>query len=377
MSRTSVMDGLKGKAPKGLTTAEIPPHEFRKRYNPNPLGDWEGSWQYILPSIASGLGAKPSQEDVNEVKRLQIAYLEKVNQENPERLERALAAVESGWPDVEKILRRNKGLTKMMINHGAYSEYMWNIIQMGMQAKLLELFHGRAIPIGGNRFENYRYDDSISLWSVFLTPAVNVQERTIHEQMYLKKKRGMNVLLCGAGLVPTMRVYDFPGKEIGHKVLAVDADPRNQKNLSLVFDGPIKEYGITYELSDVRDICNDRSYAGKFDIVSADGFMVYYRMPGQTEEILRVITKPLDHGGLLIFDVPVFQADLLCCSKTIGWQPDGHRGWASQMLPEISTTSAIRRFRKILVERMGYHLQYKVVDFRGRCQTVMFVATKP
>lgn len=356
-----------------LTTKDLPPCDFRKKYgdlaSQLQLSAYQDSWQFILPSLASKvLRYKTPWSQVQRVRDQLLFFLETADAGNPDRLEKDVAGVEADWLWVREKLRHNAGMTRMMLDHGCKSRYLYKVIQQGAQAILLEVFHGRFLSVAGE-LEYYPYADPLARYTVNESIAVNIQERTQYAQRALKSLApGGKVLMCAAGLCPEVRLYDYPVQELNHEILAVDVDERNLKNLDLVFDRPLKEYGVEYKLADLWDVCADPHNAEQFDCVLVQGFFSYCRRSNQTEVLLETVLRPLKVGGKLVFDIQLMRKDLVRCATSLGWESD--------LAPDWNAGAAVMRISNIVQKKLRHDGFYVVPTYNGSPAAVLFTITK-
>lgn len=351
-----------------LTTKDISPEEVRKRGHYPVIPPWQDVWQFVIPSLGSKvLGLKTPWTMVDKVYERQKEYLNRVD--TPEQYKKDMMGVDHDWPAVREILRKNWGMTRMMLDHGCRSRFLYKVIQTGAQAILLEVFQGRFISVAGD-LEYIPYRDSIYRYIVPESIAVNVTTRTRDVQKLIADlPPKQKILVCGAGLLPELRVNDFDVRALGHEILAVDLDERNLKNLNLVFDRPLPEYGVDYQKADLVDICNDPRNAEQFALVYAQGVMSYYRKNGRTDEMLKTMLKPVRKGGgLLFFDLQIFRPDLLRCSTTLSWESD--------LGPDLNAKTAVERISKIVDMYDNLSMSWRVVYYRNKAVSVHFWITK-
>lgn len=356
-----------------LTTRDLSPYDFRKKYGDQAsqlrLSAYQDSWQFILPSLASKvLRYKTPWSQVLRVRDQLLFFLEMANAGNPDRLAKDVAGVEADWSLVREKLRYNAGMTRMMLDHGCKSRYLYKVIQQGAQAILLEVFHGRFLSVSGE-LEYYPYNDPLARYTVNESIAVNIQERTRYAQRELKRLApGGKVLMCAAGLCPEVRLYGYPVKELRHEILAIDVDERNLRNLDLVFDRPLSEYGVEYKLADLWDICADPHNAEQFDCVLVQGFFSYCRRSNQTEALLEAVLQPLKVGGKLVFDIQLMRKDLVRCATSLGWESD--------LAPDLNAGAAVMRICDIVKKKLGHDGFYALPMYYGSPAAVLFTVTK-
>lgn len=350
-----------------LTTADISPAEVRKRGQYYIITPWQDVWQFVIPSLGSKvLGLKTPWRTVDKVYVKLKEYLRQVD--TPEKFKKDMTGVDHDWPSVREILRKNWGMTRMMLDHGCQSRFLYKVIQTGAQAILLEVFHGRFISVAGD-LEYIPYSDSIYRYIVPESIAVNVTTRTSDAQKLIADlPPKQNIMMCGAGLLPELRVNGFDGCALDHEILAVDLDERNLKNLNLVFDKPLSQYRVKYEIADIVDVCNDPANAGKFALVIAQGVMSYYRKNGRTAEMLKTMLKPVQKGGALFFDLQMLRADLLRCATSLSWESD--------LAPDPKVKAAVDRISKIVDMYDDLSLSWRVVYYRKKPASIHFLITK-
>ena len=130
-------------------------------------------------------------------------------------------------------------------------------------------------------------------------------------------------------------------KYLQQQVVAVDEDEEVFKNLELVYGRDPSELGITYLKDRDENVCADLAHYRRYDAVLMQGLLSYYHDVGsnrRTVELLRGLTKTLRPGGIIICDLQVFEPTLVRCALSMGWESD--------LLPDWTTESAIRRMEK-------------------------------
>ena len=305
-----------------------------------PKDAWQDAWRYILPSLASKLfGLRSSWEDVMEVLNLMQLCLAITKADNKE----VLRGLNASWPEMQKKLRRNRGMTKLMLDHGYLSQIIYPYILAGAGAISLEVFFGRAFNLAGE-FVEFPVNELASYYAVWEPIGVFIRQRVAYAQQWLEQLGyGSRILSCGAGFCPEFRLndYEWTMKYLQQRVVAVDEDEEVIKNLELVYGRDPSELGITYLKDRVENVCADLAHYRRYDAVLMQGLLSYYHDVGsnrRTVELLRGLTKTLRPGGIIICDLQVFEPTLVRCALSMGWESD--------LLPDWTAESAIRRMEK-------------------------------
>lgn len=325
---------------------------------------WD-AWRYIWPALVSKLlRLKTPWRDVERIYELISVYCATVA-ESPEELMRDLAGLEKKWPAMEAALRKNRGMARLMLDHGWCSRIIMPYILAGAQAISLDVFYGRAFDLQ-DRFVELPPGDMSRYYSVWEPIGVFIRERIQWAQQELMRP-GLTAAFCGAGLMPELRLFGYDLAKWQPKVLACDMDERVLDGLKLVFDRPVHELGIQYQLASIHDMANYPANYEVADVTLAQGIPSYYRSEKATMELftdLARITKP---GGKIFFDLQVFEMTLVRCALGMGWESD--------LTPDWTPKTAIKRMQK-MASKLNLDLEYRV-DSRNRHPVgVMFMATK-
>lgn len=351
------------------TLMEISPEEAMTGHGFSPKDPWKDAWQFILPSLMSKLlGRKTPWDQVEKVRTLMESYLKKVD--TPKQYHADRIGLNATWPRMREMLRHNRGMTKLMLDHGFHSRIVYPYILQGAQAISLEVFFGRAFDLTGE-FVAFPIDEMAAYYAVWEPIGVFIRERVAYAQKLLAQPH-LEVLTCGAGFCPEYRLNDFPARDLQHHVIAVEADDRVFNHLNLVYGCDPKELGITYLLSRIENIYQNSLYYNRFDVVMAQGLISYYRDVGsnrRTVELLAGLKQLLKPGGRLICDLQSMEPTLIRCAECMGWQ--------SKLLPDWTAKSAIRRMKKAC-QKVGLTMADVRVDSRNRTPCgVMFTLQRP
>lgn len=333
-----------------------------------PKHAWKDAWRFILPSLASKLFHVPAAwRDVEEVRYLMELYLKTVD--TPAEFASDMQGIEAGWPRMREMLRHNRGMTKLMLDHGHHSRIVYPFILQGAQAVSLEVFFGRSFDLSGN-FVEIPLDELAAYYAVWEPIGVFIRERIAYAQRQLRWPK-LKVLTCGAGYCPEWRLNDFPAENLKHDVTAVDEDERLFDYLQLVYGRDPEELGIHYVRDTIENVCSNEAQFGSYDIVLAQGILSYYRDIGnnkRTVELLRQLKQMLRPDGKLIFDLQVFEPTLVRCAECMGWE--------SKLLPDWTAKSAIRRMKKACAQA-GLELTDYKVDSRNPTPCGVMFTAKP
>lgn len=348
---------------------EVSPEAAMVNHGFFPKDPWKDAWQFILPTLASKLlGRKTPWDQVDEVRTLLELYLKTVD--TPEQYRLDEAGIEKTWPRMREMLRHNRGMTKLMLDHGHQSRIVYPYILQGAQAISLEVFFGRAFDLTGE-FVAFPINEMAAYYAVWEPIGVFIRERVAYAQFLLSRPH-LKVLTCGAGFCPEYRLNGFPARTLQHNVIAVEEDERVFDHLNLVFGCDPKELGITYLLSRIENVYRNPLYHNTFDVVMAQGLLSYYRDIGsnrRTVELLAGLKQLLKPGGRLVCDLQAMEPTLIRCAECMGWQ--------SKLLPDWTAKSAIRRMKKAC-QKAGLVLTDIKVDSRNRTSCgVMFTLQRP
>lgn len=360
-----------------FTTKHLSPEEAMVGYGFRPKEIWRDSLRFILPSLLSKvLRLKTPWRKVDEVYRRLHEYLLEVDTD-AEQLAKDVAGLDAGWKQMRRMLRQNRGMAKLMLDHGCRSKIIYPYILGGAQAVNLEVFNGKAFDLSGN-FVAIPYSDRAIMYAVLEPIGVDIRERIMFEQSNLNSLarlaqnagRKMKVLTCGAGLCSFLRMYDFKAPE-NCQITAVDLDERNLDNLKLVFDNVrltesgcvLPDYNVEYETLGIEDVCCRPENRAHFDLVNLQGVASYYRFGKKTERLISNLLRVLRDDGVILLDLQVFEISLLRCALCMGW--------ASTLFPDWTVKSAVKRMRKIC-DRLNLKMEYQVCTRNKRPTTVLF-----
>lgn len=348
------------------TMAELSPEEAMYGHGFYPKNAKSDGWRFIIPSLASKIfHLKSNPDDVREVRSSIEEYLLRTI-DDEEELQAQMDGLEALWPKMSKMLRENRGMTKLMLDHGWQSKIILKYISEGAQASSLEVFFGRAYDLAGN-FVDLPYSDRASYYSVWEPIGVFIRERIQYAQKVLDRPN-LRVMTCGAGYFPEWRLFGFDKKALNHEILAIDADKRIPKRFHDVLGCEPKDLGVTYLTTSIEDACEVNLLRNYNDVVLAQGIASYYRDNEKTKELLANLARVTKPGGKIVFDLQVMEPTLVRCALSMGWESD--------LTPDWTANSAIRRMKKVCQE-LGLALEYQV-DSRNRHPVgVMFTATKP
>lgn len=361
---------------ESLTTAQMSPESLMYGHGFRPKKVWRDSLRFLLPSLLSKvLRLKSRWRNVDRVYEQIHDYILQENNDS-EQLKREVAGLEETWPRMRKMLRDNRGMTKLMLDHGARSEIIYPYILGGSRAVALEVFNGRAFDLAGD-FVDIPLRDKAILYSVWEPIGVDIRERVKFEQRQMSEMGAemgaeeWEMLTCGAGLCSFLRLFDFEAPKNCH-IEAVDLDAHNLDHLELVFDDvsdktscgcKLAKHNLNYEIADLRDIAGRLENQKRFRLVNAQGVASYYRFGGKTEELISCLLRMTHDSGKILLDLQVFEPTLLRCAACMGW--------VSDLFPDWTVKSAVRRMRKIC-RRLGLKMDYTVCSRNPRPTTVLF-----
>lgn len=366
---------------KNFTTAQLSPERAMEDYGFHPKKVWRDSLRFILSTAVSKIFKTPWRK-VNLVYQRLHEYLLEVDID-PGQLKRDVAGLDAGWSTMRKMLRNNRGMTKLMLDHGCRSKIIYPYILAGSQAVSLEVFNGKAFDLAGD-FVDIPYDDMAIFYAIHEPIGVDIRERIAFERKWigesLKNSSGdIEILSCGAGLCSFLRIPNrLPIRKKNNsksgkiKVTAIDLDERNLENLKLVFPSirrindetvTIPRYNTTYTIADISETCELAENAKKFKIVNIQGVLSYYRFGGKTRQMLATLMKAMADDGMILCDLQVFEISLIRCALCMGW--------VSDLFPDWSAKSAIRRMQKIC-NSLGLTMEYQICSRNPRPTTVLF-----
>ncbi len=349
-----------------MTTADLSPEEAMTGHGFYPKNARSDGWRFIIPSLMSKFfHLKSSWKDVEQVRKDLVEYLEWTSP-TKEELQVQLKGLDEIWPRISQMMRNNRGMTKLMLDHGWQSKIILKYISEGAQASSLEVFFGRAYDLAGN-FVHLPYDDKAINYSVWEPIGVFIRERIQYAQAVLDRPN-LKVLTCGAGFLPEWRLFGFDKKKLNHEILAIDADERIPARFQDVLGCDPSEMGVTYMTASIENVCQVVYLRDAHDVVLAQGIASYYRDQQKTKDLLAHLARVTKPGGKIIFDLQVMEPTLVRCAASMGW--------VSDLSPDWTAKSAIRRVQKVCDE-LGLTLEYKVDSRNVRPVGVMFTATKP
>lgn len=360
-----------------FTAQHLSPEEAMMGYGFRPKEVWRDSLRFILPSLLSKVfRLKTPRGKVDEVYWRLHEYLLEVDAD-AEQLAKDVAGLDAGWKQMRRMLRQNRGMTKLMLDHGCRSKIIYPYILGGAQAVNLEVFNGRAFDLSGN-FVDIPYSDRAIMYAVWEPIGVDIRERIMFEQNNLNSLarlaqnagREMKVLTCGAGLCSFLRMYGFRVPK-NCQIMAVDLDERNLDNLKLVFDDVrltengcvLPDYNVKYELASIEDVCYRSENRACFDLVNLQGVASYYRFGGKTKRLISDLLRVLRNDGVILLDLQVFEVSLLRCSLCMGW--------TSTLFPDWTVKSAVKRMQKIC-NQLNLEMEYQTCTRNKRPTTVLF-----
>lgn len=325
---------------------------------------WD-AWRYIWPALVSKvLRLRTPWRDVDRIYEMIMVHCATVAKSTAEFI-LDLHGLESKWPEMEKALRKNRGMARLMLDHGWDSRIIMPYILAGAQAISLDVFYGRAFDLQG-RFVELPPGDMAMYYSVWEPIGVFIRERVKWAQEELMRP-DLTVAFCGAGLMPELRLFDYKMADWKPHVLACDMDERVLDGLPLVFDQPVEQMDIDYRIESIKAMTNRPENHEVADVTLAQGIPSYYRSDKATMDLFSDLVKITKPGGKILFDLQVFELTLVRCALGMGWESD--------LTPDWTPKTAIKRIQKVC-ERLNLDLEYKV-DSRNRHPVgVMFKATK-
>lgn len=327
---------------------------------------WHDAAKYILPALGSKIfRLKTPWSDIQRIYDLIVMYCS-MTAPNHEEFRKDMSGLDRLWPEAMMKLRHNRGMAKLMLDHGWMSRIILPYILQGAQAISLDVFYGKAFDLQDN-FVELPPGDMAQYYAVWEAIGVMIRERIMFAQDYLREP-GLNLAFCGAGLMPELRVFEDILGKYHPKVLACDADVRVLDGLKLVFDKPMEELGIDYRIANIGEIASDQNNWLKFDRTLAQGIPSYYHKKQQTLELLSDLARITAPGGVIIFDRQLMEWTLVRCATGMGWESD--------LTPDWTVNQAVRTV-KWACDQLGLELKWQV-DSRNRHPVgVMFAATKP
>lgn len=125
----------------------------------------------------------------------------------------------------------------------------------------------------------------------------------------------------------------------------------------------LAQHNLNYEIADLRDVAGRLENRKRFHLVDAQGVASYYRFGGKTEELISCLLRMMHDDGRILLDLQVFEPTLLRCAACMGW--------VSDLFPDWTVKSAVRRMRKIC-RHLGLAMEYTVCSRNPRPTTVLF-----
>lgn len=361
-----------------LTAAQLSPEDAMYGHGFYPKKIWCDSLRFVFPTVGS-IFVKTPRKKVDLVYQRLHEYLLEVD-DDAEQLRRDVKGLDEGWPRMREMLRKNRGMTNLMLDHGCRSKIIYPYILAGSQAVSLEVFNGKAFDLAGD-FVDVPYSDTAILYAVWEPIGVDIRERIKFEQEHIKMADSVfgdepwEMLTCGAGLCSFLRMYDFDITKLNCNITAIDMDERNLKNMGYVFDDVeptpngcrLTEHRVNYEIADLHEFCMRPENAKRFKVVDLQGVLSYYRFGGKTKDLIQLLARVLADDGWILCDAQVLEISLVRCALCMGW--------VSELFPDWTSKSAIRRISKICKE-LGLSIQPRICSRNPRPTTVLFCLKK-
>lgn len=242
--------------------------------------------------------------------------------ETAEQLEREIAGLNHFWPEMQKTLRKQAGLTQIFLDYGCRSRFVYPYVARGANAMTLAIAFGMAYDIAGD-FRWVPLDDLACFHIVWEAICVGVRRRgTVEVDKALAMNARLNdtweLALLGAGvLAPWHLQKGVAFAELAKKchIRAVDMDARCIDWLPLIFEGEdvqkidvshvrIPEYNIDYSIENIIEFCQVDENQGRFMGTHMMGVLSYYRRaPEKALGLLASAARITNAGGYVLADL--------------------------------------------------------------------------
>lgn len=327
------------------------------------------TWQYILKTLLGRVvpWRKPTEAQVQRVYDDLIRY---TRQHYKGDMQKAIQAIDDGWPKVKALLLNNAGLISYFNDYGSKSLGFYRFIQLVPRAVAIESAFGFGYRNDGV-YGTFRGDYPMSCSGVAEPIFVELRWRdyrsqaVIREELELyrsgKKKQKPRVISLGAGLLAEFRKFGFTLDDIRDlDIIACDMDKALLPDLDTVcmhdFGVKFSQTGIKMFFCDADEICDNPELWGTADVVLMDGVLSYYPKFKDMRQKVAKAMRLLKPRGKLACDLQVMHLTLIRCVIVFCW--------ISSMVPELSAGRALKKMRKICRD-LGVEIVRSEVDPRN------------
>lgn len=243
------------------------------------------------------------------------------------------------WPKMRALIRKNPGLAKFMREYGVHSRFFLQFLYHVPQASSLGAAFGEGHDMSG-KYTQIPQSDLMYRFSVQDEMFVWLRQRTrlVQAQMQTAK----SVLFIGAGSLPELRRYDYPLGKLKQRIVGYDSNLQLRDHLAEVFAKSLEEYGIEYHFESFETAFADKANWGQYDLVVANGVLSYYTRHKQLIAMLKNMKLMLSRSenSLMMFDLQLMRMELIRDAVVLNWRTK------PQIKPEKSLQAAMRKVRR-------------------------------
>lgn len=344
-------------------------------------GAWDYSIKYILMTLLSSLvHHKISDPKIEDFYGQATAMCRRLAQDDAQ-YEAYIHGLERMWPKLRQQLK-DPGFYHFVQDHGMDSAFILPYFSvLSPHAPALEASKGFSVDMAGvyrqiPKSDKQGYEICIQEPTLrsFGTRTWLAQEAILGAALDAKTN-GLpkpNLFLAAAGMMPWFRRYHLQPEMLSDlfgRIVAYDSDPKMPEYLNMVFDRPVREYGIEYHFADLDNAFRSRELWGKFQVALATGIMSYYKSEKETAYMLGGLNQLLAPGGAIVFDLQVMEWSMIRCAVSLAWK--------SPLKPDLNPKSALKRIARE-AKRQGLIVEYTEVDpYNTRPTLVNFWLRKP
>lgn len=259
--------------------------------------------------------------------------------DTPEQYKLDKLGLDTIWPRMRALIRKNPGLAKFMREYGVHSRFFLQFLYHVPQASSLGAAFGEGHDMSGV-YTQIPQSDLMYRFSAQDEMFVWLRRRTKMVQDQLKKSK--SALFIGAGSLPELRRYDFPLGQTKQKIVGYDSNLELRAHLAEVFPKPLADYGVDYHFEPFDVAFGDKKNWGQYDLVVANGVLSYYTKHAQLEKMLKNMKLMLTDSktSMIMFDLQLMQMELIRDAVVLNWRTK------PQIKPEKSLQVAVRKVKK-------------------------------
>lgn len=259
--------------------------------------------------------------------------------DTPEQYKLDKLGLDTIWPRMRALIRKNPGLAKFMREYGVHSRFFLQFLYHVPQASSLGAAFGEGHDMSGV-YTQIPQSDLMYRFSAQDEMFVWLRRRTKMVQDQLKKSK--SALFIGAGSLPELRRYDFPLGQTKQKIVGYDSNLELRAHLAEVFPKPLADYGVDYHFEPFDVAFGDKKNWGQYDLVVANGVLSYYTKHAQLEKMLKNMKLMLADSktSMIMFDLQLMQMELIRDAVVLNWRTK------PQIKPEKSLQVAVRKVKK-------------------------------